>query len=153
MKTITVVVLLAFISLAVSAQCKYLKNETDEFTGKISKQTELQRIAPGVQAIILQYADIIGIAFYADLDCVSPSDSKAYIKFSDGEIIILNHKGDINCGEITALAVPINDHLKSFTTKPISKIRLVGDRSMDFELIKPKFIGDTLNNCFDLSSF
>lgn len=141
----------ALSSIISNAQCKLSKNEVDEFTGAIVKQTKWERIAPGVMVVILQQGPVIGLALYADLGCVSPNDSKAYFKFSDGSVITINHLGEIDCNENVGLILPINDYLEAFTTKSISKLRLVGDRTIDVEVTKPKFIGDVLNSCFDLS--
>lgn len=147
----TLILLLLVASGSAFAQCKGVQSKTDEFTGAVSRQTKWERLAPGVQALILHHNSVVGIMFYADLGCVSPNDSKAYFKFSDGSVIELQHAGEISCNDGVALVVAINDHVEAFTTKSIEKIRLVGNRTIDFQLLKPTYIGDTLNQCFDLS--
>lgn len=139
------------ISSTIFAQCDDVKSETDEFTGAVIIETKWERIAPGLDILIIQHNKVIIVMLSADLDCVSPSSSQAFIKFDDGQVVTLPHIADIDCGDTVALSIKLNDQIEAFTTKTIAKIRLSGERTLDFSLTKPKYIGDTLNKCFNLS--
>ena len=136
-----------------NAQCKFEKNEVDEFTGHINKQTKWERIAPkNVMAVVAQLGDKIGFLIAGDIGCVN-DDSKAYFKFQDDTIIKIGHSGNIDCGDIVSLILYIDDYnLEIFATKPIAKIRLQGtEGNVDVPLNNPEYFVKILKDCFDVS--
>lgn len=152
MKTFVLLLLLLLVSFYSISQCKYEKNEVDEFTGKINKQTKWERIAPkNVMAVVAQIGDLIGFLIAGDIGCAN-GDSQAYFKFQDDTVIQISHTGKIDCGSIVSLLLHVDDqNLELFATKPLSKIRLVGTNgNLDVTLNDPDYFINTLANCFDV---
>lgn len=149
----SLLIILVFLPLIGIGQCKYEKNEIDEFTGKTNKQTKWERIASkNVMAVVVQLDDMIGLLIAGDIGCVN-NNSSAYFKFQDDSVIQLAHLGQIDCGSIVSLILPLDDeNLQLLATKPIAKIRLVGtERNLDVPLSNPNYFINVLENCFNVA--
>lgn len=117
-------------TISASAQCKYIKNEVDEFTGNkkivlnISPigNSKLIKLQASMSAIdTLKYIHLYMNADY--LGCVS-SESYAIFKFLDGTTLRLFHAGKINCKTpIMALKLSEED-IKKFESSTVDKIRI-----------------------------
>lgn len=123
-----------------TTECKLRKDEVDEFTGNLTKIHKVEKIGKSKTAFLFCYTARIGETYalylYNVLDngCVS-TNTTATIKFSDGEILTLNHVGDIKCGASAAFILDGSVNMEEFLTKSIDKIRLTYTEGyMDFEL-------------------
>lgn len=144
MKIILTTVALCF-PLLLSAQCKFLSNSKDEFTGKIERILSLQPVYRNVSSSVGVVDTIYFLTFFADLGCFSKNDSKVYLKFDDASVIELPHQGKTDCGP-AQFVTSINYDLPELWTKKIVKIRLSGtERNIDFEPKDPEFVKKNLN--------
>tara|TARA_B110000238_G_C15989847_1_gene379782 strand:+ start:151 stop:741 length:591 start_codon:yes stop_codon:yes gene_type:complete len=138
------------------SDCKYWKDEIDDFTGKVKKYTKSKNIGNGNMGrlyIELRRHDnryLIYVRYSGDLGCVS-SDSEIMIKLLNKEIITLYNYGDIDCGDMNMyfrLSITTMDKLLK---SPIEKIRVEGtEYYSDIDRIKiPNYFIDNFK-CIEI---
>jgi hypothetical protein len=144
MKTLLPILLLVTIT-SYSQTFKFSKNEIDEFTGKLEREIDMTTLGniQGVkfQALISQIDSNYYVAFYTpfDLDCASPRSSITYIKFEDGDVMKLNHQGDIECSTIIFWHRLDREEMAVLKTKKIAKIRYSLDRQAEVSVKHSEF--------------
>jgi hypothetical protein len=140
--------ILGFALSSIAQNCKYDKNETDQFTGKVNRMTVSKPVATYKMNKLKASALRSGDNYYLSLffskgimsGCVSKRTSYISIKFIDNEILTLKHIGDSGCGDLKILSVNITDYLNELKSKDILLIRYVIESSIDIELNDPKSI-------------
>ena len=130
-KTVTMIALLTGVLMASGQECDYMKNEVDEFTGKVNKVLNWKEVAKndiGKMHISLRYLDgaYMALGYSGDVGCVT-SEGKIMIKLEDGEMVTLKNFGDIDCGDTPSFLFDIfPEDITKLSSSPISKIRLYG---------------------------
>ena len=103
MRKVILVTMLMVGCIFMNAQCKYDKDEVDEFTANKIISTKSETLGKSafsfvsvsfsmVDSFLYLHAKVSGRAF----ECVT-SESKLYIKLSDGTVEVFQHVGDIDC--------------------------------------------------------
>ncbi len=133
------------------SDCKYWKNEVDEFTGDVKKYTKSQKIGKSKYSFLnmelRRFNDsyLIYARYTGDLGCVS-SDSYIMIKLKNGETIKLINFGDIDCGDNAPMYFYLSkENFKKLLQSPVDKIRVRGTKYYsDIDMLKPNFFIDYL---------
>ena len=115
-----------------NSDCKYWKNEVDEFTGDVKMFTKgkiigKNKIKTSFKMELRRVNDNYYIygKYYGDLGCVT-SDSYMIIKLLNGETIKLMNFGDIDCGDMSLFFFLKQETLDQVLKSPIEKIRIQG---------------------------
>ncbi len=138
------------------SDCKYWKNEVDEFTGDVKKYTKSQRIGKSkyyyLNMELRRFDDsyLIFARYTGDLGCVS-SDSYIMVKLENGETIKLINFGDIDCGDNAPMYFDLSkENFNKLINSPVDKIRVSGtEYYADIDMLKPKFFIDYLK-CIEI---
>lgn len=138
------------------SDCKYWKDEIDEFTGTVKKYTKSQKIGKSTYSHLnmeLRRFDdtyFIVATYSGDLGCVS-SDSYIIIKLKSGETIKLINFGDIDCGDNASMFFDLSqDDFDKLLQSPVDKIRVSGtEYYSDIDMLKPNFFVDYLK-CIEI---
>lgn len=120
--------------ILVGAQCKFMTNKVDEFTGQTEKYLELAPIYRNVHASVGRQDSMYVLIIYASVGCASTGKSKIYIKYEDGKVLELKHEGGTDCATPVGIYSNITYDVADLKTKAVSKIRVSGTEStIDFE--------------------
>ncbi len=138
------------------SDCKYWKNEVDEFTGDVKKYTKSQKIGKSkyssLNMELRRFDDsyLIFARYTGDLGCVS-SDSYIMIKLKNGETVKLINFGDIDCGENAPMYFDLSkENFNKLLQSPVDKIRVSGtEYYSDIDMLKPNFFIDYLK-CIEI---
>lgn len=138
------------------SDCKYWKNEVDEFTGDVKKYTKSQKIGKSKYSYLnmeLRRFDdsyLIFARYTGDLGCVS-SDSYIMIKLQNGETVKIINFGDVDCGENAPMYFDLSkDNFNTLLQSPVDKIRVSGtEYYADIDMLKPNFFIDYLK-CIEI---
>ena len=138
------------------SDCKYWKNEVDEFTGTVKKYTKSQIIGKSkyfyLNMELRRFDDsyLIYARYTGDLGCVS-SDSYIMIKLKNGETIKLINFGKIDCGDNAQMYFDLSkENFNKLLQSPVDKIRVSGtEYYADIDMLKPNFFIDYLK-CIEI---
>jgi hypothetical protein len=121
-------------------QCKFVKNETDEFNGSRIKQLEVTSIGKQVWASVYHVDSLYLFSVGADVGCVN-QESTLYLKLETGKVLELKHIGDVNCNMVASIAVDISDYVKELLASKVVKLRLQGTkRAWDADVRDPSYL-------------
>ena len=116
------------------SDCKYWKNEIDEFTNTVKIYTQAKRVGKNklnnTLSIELRRNDDyyrMYVKYSGDLGCVS-SDSHIMIKLLNGEMVELTNFGDIDCGDMNMFFSLPTETMNKLLDSPIDKIRVTGTK-------------------------
>lgn len=113
------------------SDCKYWKDEVDDFTGDVKKYTISKTIGRGTVGsldIELRRFDdkyLMFVQYSGDLGCVS-SRSTIMIKLLNSEMITLTNFGDIDCSDMNMFFSLPQSTIDQLLKSPIEKIRVQG---------------------------
>ncbi len=113
------------------SDCKYWKDEVDDFTGNIKKYTKSKLVGrskySNLNIELRRFDDsyLIYVTYSGDLGCVS-SDSWIMFKLLNGETIKLTNFGDIDCGDMNMFFALPKNTIDKLLKSPIEKIRVQG---------------------------
>lgn len=128
-----ILTLAIFTGFTIQAQeCKYWKNETDDFTGKVKKFTKSVRIAKGsggdlrVELRRVNETKYLFVVYSGDLGCIT-SDTELLIKLVNGEVVTLVNFADIDCSSGAPSAFLLSDEdIAILEASEIEKVRITG---------------------------
>lgn len=145
MKLVSVTLLLTVCTLTLQAQCKYLINKKDEFTGAMERQLDLTSMGRGVYASVGRTDSSYYITFAGDVGCMVMGKSKLYIKFTDERVLEITNKNKTNCGEHAIFLAYVTDDIEVLLSKSVLKARLSGtENNIDFDFKDPDYFKKSL---------
>ncbi|MDC0909480.1 hypothetical protein OAQ21_05100 [Flavobacteriales bacterium] len=113
------------------SDCKYWKDEVDDFTGDVKRYTKNKLVGKSKYSslsIELRRFDksyLMYVKYSGDLGCVS-SRSTIMIKLLNGEMINLTNFGDIDCSDMNMYFKLPQSTIDQLLKSPIEKIRVQG---------------------------
>jgi hypothetical protein len=153
-KKLVLPVLILIFTTTYSQNCKLVKNEKDDFTGKIVKVTDNINVAPykmfKLKGRVMRDGDQTFFALFftagtGDFGCVS-NDSYVSFKFENSEeVLSLKHLGDIDCSALPVLIINVTEHTESLQNSNILKIRLGYKSHIDIDLNDKQVFGKMLS--------
>lgn len=146
MKKVVLVTMFLVGCVGVNAQCKYDKDEVDEFTANKIISTKSETLGKSafsfvsvsfsmVDSFLYLHAKVSGRAF----ECVTKK-SELYIKLSDGTVEVFQHVGDIDCENSdyipkSFVSLMTKKQLELFTEVNVESIRiLVSNGKKDYKV-------------------
>lgn len=130
--------------------CKYSRNEIDEFTGAVKRETKAEVIGHWSRKNYRFFASVAQVNefLYGRINipsnmtgisvCLS-SESYVMVKFTDGEVVRADYIGKIDCDGPTMAWGIMPDMVTSFSSKAVQGIRIgTSDGYMDLEVNDPE---------------
>ncbi|TLP75695.1 hypothetical protein [Maribacter sp. ACAM166] len=116
------------------SECQYVTNEIDKFDNIQKRLTKSYLISTELDDLRIALGNydgkkIFSIGSIHDLGCTSPLSndvSFAKIKLENGEIVIIRHNGDLDCGSFGLDGVISSSNYNKLISSPIQLIRLQG---------------------------
>jgi hypothetical protein len=120
------------------SDCKYWKDEVDDFTGKVKKYTKSKYVGKSSKSYgrltmeLRRFDDsyLLVCSHSSDLGCVS-SNSYLMIKLLNGEVLKLMNIGDIDCSDMNVFVRLPETELNQLLKSPIEQIRIQGTEYYD----------------------
>ncbi len=151
--------IVAWLTLGIDAyaQCKYAKNETDDFTGSRTTVTQPVTFARyklwNLKMYVFRSDSVYYLRLYFptdkdfDLGCLTDR-SYVSLKFANGEVLTLRNRAAISCDDTKAMLLYLDnrEHLKK---NQIVKVRYSLERSLDLNVIDPESVSKAIT-CAEL---
>ena len=135
MKKIIIIFFILSLTVSYSQDCRYIKNEVDEFTGKKVVKTDWYdlKTKDGLYIMLRNINKRKSIVFTLDRDlgcAVSYKGRKsaAKIKLENGVIVSFYHNAKTDCGDFTLIGRLTENDIKKLKESPIKTIRFNGTK-------------------------